>query len=312
MCLVCLVVMLTGLAATYAAEMAQAEEDQVWAEPPVGPDGPQRGWRFEPGSEQVEQLLARIRETNPQKADELAKLQQEDPNEFKVQLRKIMREHFAARMRENQKEPGQFSQRRPRKPMAGGESATNEAPRTGPGGRREGNQPRINREQIQQRHEEYLEWLGENLPDEAAKLTQVKEETPDQYIRALALSMRKNGRIYWASKDNPELASALKEGKALKERRMELLEQIKTTTNEDEKKALATELEDVVSRQFDLIVLRKQITYENLAKKLEELQKEVDQKKVDVEKWKTPEFKNKQIKQRVDELINQTERFEWD
>ena len=131
-------------------------------------------------------------------------------------------------------------------------------------------------------------------------------------MRAMGISGRKYRRIFETSKDNPQLAAVLKEQMTLKEKRAELLKQIKATTDDKQKKTLTGELEQVVSRQFDVIVKRKQIAYEDLTKKLEELKKEFDQKKAEVEKWKDADFKKLQVKQRVNELVSETEKFEWE
>ena len=104
----------------------------------------------------------------------------------------------------------------------------------------------------------------------------------------------------------------MKQQMELKGKRAELLKQIKATTDEKQKKELTAELEQIVAQQFDLIVKRKQMGYEDLTKKLAELQKEVDQRKAEVEKWKGDDFKKQQVKQRVNELINETEKFEWE
>jgi hypothetical protein len=167
-------------------------------------------------------------------------------------------------------------------------------------------------ERMQEKGEEYMKWLKENYPDEATKLEQLKEGNPEQYMRAMGISGRKYGPIFQASKDNPQLAAVLKNQLALREKRSELLKQIKATTDEKQKKELTGELEKVVDQQFDLIVKRKQLAFEDLTKKLAQLQKEVDQRKAEVEKWKGKDFKNEQVKQRVTELVNETEKFEWE
>lgn len=312
-----LVLVVAGWGGVGAAELE--DEEEVLVEPGPGANGPM--W-FGPGPEQVEQMLTLIREEDPNKADELAQLQEEDPAAFKAGLRKAAREHFMHRMTECRGEPGKWQ------PKAG----CGYSPRRGgraregmmPGGQGMGPGPDMGcdmpvagmgpqtRERMQERNAEYAKWLEENYPDEAAKLEQLKEGNPERCMRAMGLSWKKYGRIYQASKDNPELAKVLKEKIALKERRVELLRQIKAATDEKQKQELAGELEQVVGQQFDLIVRRKEIAYEGLAKKLAELQTEVEQKKAEVEKWKGKDFKNEQVKQRVKELVNETEKFEWE
>ncbi len=172
--------------------------------------------------------------------------------------------------------------------------------------------PEIMREKIQEKTDEYLKCLKENYPDEAAKLEQLKKDNPEQFMRALMISGKKYGGICQAVKDDPNLAKVLKGQMELRSKRTELLKQIRATTDEKQKKALTTELEQIVGQQFDLIVKRKQMAYEDLTKKLADLQKEVNQRKAEVEKWKGKDFKSQKVKERVTELLNEKEKFEWD
>jgi hypothetical protein len=276
-----------------AAEMEK--EEQLAAEPIETPEMPARGPHFELGPEQVEKILAQIREKDPQKADALMKLHEENPEAFMAEIRNVAREQFMARRAEQGKQ-------QPRRRLGG-------PMQEGPG---QGEGPQMMRERMQERSEEYMKWLKGTYPDEATKLEQLKEGNPEQYMRALGISGRKYGPIFQASKDNPQLVAVLKDQLALRENRTELLKQIKATTDDKQKKAIVKELEGVVSQQFDLIVKRKQLAYEDLTKKLEQLQKEVDQRKAEVEKWKGKDFKNEQVKQRINELVSETEKFEWE
>jgi hypothetical protein len=235
---------------------------------------------------------------SPQKADELTQLRDKDPNAFKAELVKHEDKPF-------DKAHGKW-QPQPPMPGPGAQPPIGcDTPFGGPG-------PEMLRERMQEKADEYMKCLKENYPDEAAKLEQLKKGNPEQYMRALMISGKKYGRICQAVKDDPNLAKILKEQMALKEKRAELLKQIKTTTDEKQKKELTAGLEQVVGQQFDLIVKRKQLAYENLASKLAELQKEVDQRKAEVEKWKGADFKKQQVKQHVNELISETEKFEWE
>jgi hypothetical protein len=283
----CCVLAMTGLSQTKAGDLAQ--EEQIAAAPP-GPGGPMMGGKgqFEPTPEQMDHILAELKEKNPQKADELAKLREKDPNAFKMELHNAMREQFMSRMME---------QRRPQQgPQAGHDM---------PG-------PEFMREKIQERTDEFLKCLKENYPDEATKLEQIKKDNPNQYVRALMISGKKYGRICETVKDDPNLAKVLKQQMELKDKRAELLKQIRATTDEKQKKTLTTELEQIVGQQFDLIVKRKQMAYEDMTKKLADLQKEVNQRKADAEKWKSKDFKSQKVKERVTELLNEKEKFEWD
>ena len=306
-CMAGLILAAWGQGAATAAEMAK--EEQIMAEPVAPPETPMRGQRFELGPEQVERILNQIREENPQRADELIRLREENPEAFKAEIHKFAREQFMSRMQEQKGEQGK---QQPRRRLGGPMMEGHEQGGPMMEGRGPGEWPEMTRERMQEKGEEYMKWLKENFPDEATKLEQLKEENPGQYMRAMGISGRKYGPIFQASKNNPQLAAVLKDQLALREKRAELLRQIKATTDEKQKKTLVKELEGVVGQQFDLIVKRKELAYEDLTKKLEQLQKEVDQRKAEVEKWKGKDFKNEQVKQRVNELVSETEKFEWE
>jgi hypothetical protein len=285
---VCCVLAMVGFSQTKAGELAQ--EEQIGAAPP-GPGGPMMGkGQPEPTPEMINHILAEIKEKNPQEANELTKLREKDPNAFRMELRKHMREQFVERMHEQgSRQPPQGQM-----PMMQGPGAE------------------MMREKMQEKTDEFLKCLKENYPDEAAKLEQIKKDNPDQYMRAMMISGKRYGPICQANKDDPNLAKVLKQQMELRNKRSELLKQIRATTDEKQKKALTADLEQIVGQQFDLIVKRKQMAYEDLTKKLADLQKEVDQKKNEVERWKSKDFKNQRVKERINELLTEPEKFEWD
>ena len=293
---VCILAM-TGVSQTKAGDLAQ--EEQIGAAPP-GPGGP---GQFELTPAQMDHILAELKEKNPQEANELTQLREKDPNAFKMELRNHMREQFMSRMLE---------QRGTQQGGPAGQPRMMPGPGTPPKPGHDMPGPEFMRERIQERTDEFLKCLKENYPDEATKLEQIKKDNPDQYVRALMISGKKYGRICDAVKDDPNLAKVLKQQMELKDKRAELLKQIRATTDEKQKKALTAELEQIVGQQFDLIVKRKQMAYEDLTKKLADLQKEVNQRKADAEKWKSKDFKSQKVKERVTELLNEKEKFEWD
>jgi hypothetical protein len=292
----CLILTAAGWGVAGAGEMKN--EEQLAPAPP----GAANAARPEMQNERIEAILNHLRETDPKKADELTQLKEKDPQAFQAEIRKMMREHFEARMREQGAQPQGQQPRRPEDKQMG----DTPGPRMGHGG------PEMMRDWMKEKSDEYIKWLESNYPDEAARLKQLKTEDPDQYMRAVMISGKKYGPIFFASKDNPQLAAVLKEQLTLKEKRSVLLKQIKATADEKQKKELMAELEKVVGQQFDLIVKRKQLAYEDMTKRLEELKKEVDDKKAEVEKWKGQDFKNQRIKERINELLNETEKFEWE
>jgi len=90
-----------------SAEEKKDEKD-IWTEgerrgPGPGPGrGPGRGpRRFELTDEEIDRIMKGLQESNPEKAKELAKLREEDPNQFSVELRRHGREEFGKIIREH-------------------------------------------------------------------------------------------------------------------------------------------------------------------------------------------------------------------
>ena len=163
-----------------------------------------------------------------------------------------------------------------------------------------------------ERHSEYLEWLEKNYPDKAKELAELKDTEPQLYRRMVYLGLKKYGQIARAEKENPELAKVLIKDMELKMERNELLRKIRSAADDDEKKELIEDLEKVISDRFDLIVKRKQMEYERLRKELKKLEKEVRKNEDEVEKWKDSEFKNENVKARVEELVSRADKFRWE
>jgi hypothetical protein len=296
----CLLLITAGADPVFAADPNR--ENEV-APPPQAPQVPPA--MEDRQTERLEQILERVREVDPQKAEELAQLKDKDPNAFRTEIRNFMRERMASQM-SRAMEPKEMPGKPPQGPQ---DSMKPQGPMT-PQGPMPG--PEAFHRRMQEMGEEYMKWLKENYPDEATKLEQIKKENPEQINRAMMLSGMKYGRIYEASKENPKIAQILKEQLPLKEKRAELVRQIKAAADEKQKKQLTADLEKVVGQQFDLIVKHKQLVCEDLAKKLTDLSKELDKKKADIEKWKNTDFKNKKVKDRVNDLLTETEKFEWE
>jgi len=158
----------------------------------------------------------------------------------------------------------------------------------------------------------FLEWLGKNYAPVAEKLAKLKEQDPELYIKAFDRAVEKYGDIYKAWTQNPELGRVLKEKLELKEKRDRLLRRIRAAKSEKDKKKLITQLEEVVNSRFDLMVREKQIAYERLLKKLEELKKRVEESQAEVDRLMDVEFKTENVKARVEELMRRTRKIKWD
>ncbi|HPS55783.1 MAG TPA: hypothetical protein PLP05_09300, partial [Sedimentisphaerales bacterium] len=243
---------------------------------------------------QINDILEKIAVNDPNEAKQLEKLRKENPDMFTKQLHEHMMKKLRQRMMDG---PDCRMPQGDRVPQMG----------EGPG---DGNGFRGERfAQMEKKKEEYSKWLQENYPDEFTKLQELKEKEPELYFRQMMVSGKKYGRIFETSKSNPELASILKEDLALKQKREDLLKQI-STAKDEEKAELTKQLEAVVAQRFDLILKRKQLAYDKLRERLEKLKEEVKTSQDEVEKWK--DTKDAKVKERVKELLERSEKFNWE
>jgi len=278
---------------------------KVWLE-----DKPKQPYKlFELTDEKIEHIMAWLAESDPEKAKELARLREEDPEKFKVELKKAKQEKYG-KYDEKHWEGQKLHSKKDM--QMGGSGAPG-------GGRGEMLRERMHdrrigmrgeRERMHDRHAECLEWLGKNYPEEAEKLTKLKDKKPELYRKHLRYMCEKYRKIMEAEEENPQLAEVLKEDLELKMKRGKLLRMIKAETDENQKEKLVKELKEVVSNRFDLIIKRKQMRYEQMSEDLERLKKEVAKKSAEIEKWK--ENKEEKVKEHLEELMSRTEKFEWD
>jgi len=285
---VILILVIVGVATAIVLPCSAVEKDEknIWNEnESIGPEAPEPGARpgpgpgrgpgrrprrFEPTEEEIERVMKGLQESDPEKAKELARLREKDPELFMEELRKHGREEFGKIVRE-----------------------------------------RIDKWR-RERQNEFLEWLGKNLAKEAQELAKLKEKDPGLYTNKYELAWNKYGRIFEEGRRNPELAEVLIEDLKLKKRQDELLNTIKAAKNEKEKQKSVAELEKMVARRFDLIVRRKQIEYERLLRWLKELQERVTESRDQIDIWRSDEFKNENVKKRVQDLLEETPKFSWD
>lgn len=164
----------------------------------------------------------------------------------------------------------------------------------------------------QRRNEEFLEWLQANYAKEHECLVKLKDRDPAVYVKNFETLMNRYGRIFDADRSNPELGAVLKEDLALKKTRDELRHRIRHERSEAKRQKLGAELQEVVARRYDLIVRQKQIAYEHLLNKLTELQKQVQESKDEIEKWKDNRIKQENVRQRIKALTENKVKFRWD
>lgn len=166
----------------------------------------------------------------------------------------------------------------------------------------------------QRRHNDFIEWLKSNYPQDEAELAKVREKDPQLYVRNFEHLLERYGRIFEAHCVNPELGNVLKEDYDLRKRRDEILRQMRRERSDARKQILGVELQDIVARRYDLIVRRKEIAYEQLQKKLEELQRQIDESKSEIVKWQDAKLKRDNVRKRIEALTEGMNRrgFKWD
>ncbi len=79
-------------------EKKDEKKEDIWTD--KKPPGTRRRPRFELTDEEIERIMKSLRESNPEKAKELAKLREKDPKKFQDQLREHGREEFGKIIRE--------------------------------------------------------------------------------------------------------------------------------------------------------------------------------------------------------------------
>lgn len=265
--------------------------------------------------EKIEEMLQHIAERNPEEAEELRILREENPREFRKAMRRMFAEKRGRMMDkrgfedDHERRPFGFDQPgerrlRPEKDTWRKRKRRSDRMGIGPHGFMGMGNERA--------HDQILDWLKENYPEKAEKLAKLREENPELFSRQMRLNRRKYRRIAEVAKENPELAKVLKRGLELKEKRGRILKKLKNATDDNQKQQLITELKEVISNRFDVILQRKQAVYNQMLRKLEELKKEVEKHKTELDKHDDPDFKNKNVNTRLQKLVEQTEEFKWD
>jgi hypothetical protein len=277
----------TALSYRADAKNEKKEEQSIWTEeegrgPGPGPgEGPERGPRRGPGmgrfdltNEEIDRILMGLKERSPEKAKELEQMREKDPEKFQQELRIHAFEELGKIFME----------------------------------RRE----KLEEKWRQQRRAEFVEWLQKNMPNEAEELAKLKDRNAELYGKKYDLAWRNYGRIFDTSRHSPELAEILLEDFGLQKRTEELSAKIKTARNEKDKKKLTAEMEEVVGLRYDLIVRKKQLAYEWLLKRLEELQNHVKESRAEISIWQDPKTKAENVKERVEYLLEEKKGFSWD
>ncbi len=226
--------------------------------------------RYKLSEQRIKQLLNQLAEKEPEKAAKLRDMRKKDSKKFRAEIRDLALKDYTR--------PGRWRERM--------------------------------QQRHQKRHDAYIKWLENNYPDEAAKLKELQEKEPDEYLKHYISSRRRFGPIMEAQEKNPELAEVLAEELELKDLRGELIKELLTAKDNDKQKELAEQLKNIISRRFDLIIKKKQLRYEALLRRIEQLRKKVQDQKAEVNNL--IKSKDQATKARFEELIGKNEKLNWE
>ncbi len=248
--------------------------------------------------ERIGQFLGQIREQNPQRADELEALRDQNPEQFRAELLSEFGKRFQQMRQRGGRTDAQPGQPQgPEQPFAPGDLMA--------GGSHGG----AIRERMENAHNQLLAWLEKNDPQQAERLKNLREKNSERYLLQILETMRKYEPILRAEKTNPKLAEVLKEDMELVKKRDKLVEELRFAKDPEQEK-LAAELREVTSMRFDIIIAKKQLQYDELKARLDELKKEVEKRATELDKYKAD--KDKAVDDHVKELIEQSQKMQWD
>jgi len=229
------------------------------------PRGRRRPGTFELTDEEIDRLLKAVKESDSKKAEEIAELRANNPKKFKEELKKHAREEYDRIVGE-----------------------------------------RVERwieSRRQERRAAFKDWLKKNVPQLADELEKIKGRDPDLYARKYDWAYEKYHRIFDESRRHPEEARVLLEDLKLQDKRDYLVGKIKRTNNKKDKQRMIAQLERVLSDRYDLIVIRRQMAYERLLRRLENLQNYIKKSRDEIEEHKKEDIKDENIKQRIKTLL---------
>lgn len=265
--------------------IAADEFEDIWTE---GPDGPPR--QMELSKERLDQLVKHISQGNGQREKQLRELYNKDRDKFWSEAKEFFRK---------QHEEGGLS-----------EGDRRGGPGRGARNGQSGSRSSRWREQLQKRHDDFIDWLKDNFPEVEKDLAQYREnQKPEEYFKRFSAVKDKYEHVMSTQRRNPELASVMKVEIELTDYRNELLNEFHRSDDKKRRKELVKQLTEVVGSRFDLIVRKKQLQFEELHRRLEKLQKELENREKEL--GNLIESKDEATKNRVQTLLNPKQKVDW-
>ena len=219
---------------------------------------------------QIQEILDQLKKTDPPKAAQLEELRNKDTEKFIRAIRDEVKKH---------------------------EKNTPEPPKQEPW-----------KEELYKKHEAFLAWFQKQYPQDHKELIGLQVENPEKYVQRFMDLVKLYDPIRKTEKPCPQLADAMKKNLELQKRRDALLLQIRIASEEQQAK-LVEELRSVISQRFDVILLEKQLQYDSIRKRLDDLANKVEVQAKELETLN--KNKEQSVKDRIDELLERTEKVDW-
>ncbi len=236
---------------------------------------------------QIEALLEKWDQNQPQRARLFRQLREKDPIQFALTMHQIVQRQQAA---EPPTPPGS-RQAKDVAPQGSRQEAQEES--------REARAARW-RQYLMDQLGEYMAWLEENAPQEAERLEALRDADPEEFVNQVAVSRRRYEPVIRAQKRNPELAEVLMADIDLQDQRDTLLAEIALAQG-PQRDALVEQLAEVVSRRFDVIVQKRHIKFAEIEARIEKMRQSLQAQKNELQRLTRQ--KQRVTQDRVKELL---------
>ena len=160
---------------------------------------------------------------------------------------------------------------------------------------------------LRKEHEAFFAWLEKNYSDKAEELKQVGNQQPDKFAQCMDEAIKVYEPIQKAERF-PELAKVLRDDIELKSQRDDVLCKLCSAKDEQRDEYLK-QLKEIVSARFDVIIQKKQLEYDHIRKRLDWLNKKLEQHGSELQKLK--DEKDQSVEKRIQELIDGKVQIDW-